>query len=91
MNLIQESFNRRAKFDSEAGNSGEIETQKINNRELLFEGEKKKRCLVNVLAGTFLRVPLNFKIGSANLGENRVKITKNLASLVGFGEISSPK
>ena len=51
---------------------------------------KPQICSITVTPNSFLIVPLTLRISSAKIGLNTIEINKNIASLVGFGEIKSP-
>lgn len=48
-------------------------------------------CSITVAANSFIIIPLILRIFKTKIGQNVIEINKNIASLVGFGEIKSPK
>jgi hypothetical protein len=47
-------------------------------------------CTITVAANSFLIIPLTLRIKNVKIGQNTLKLTKNIANLLGYGEIKSP-
>lgn len=66
MGIVQESFSRRAKFNSDLNKAVEILSEKTINLDVSKDSIENKKCLINVEPGSFLKVPLSFKIFTSN-------------------------